>query len=71
MDFCATSRSREQLQQKIYRHVRFLTSLTDAQLQAAIGNMDLDDDGDELSDCEEEIEDWVEEGEMRTHTSAA
>ena len=39
----------------------------DTQLQAAVGNMDLDDKGDNVSSYEkEESEDEVEEDEMRS-----
>ena len=36
-DFCAVSMSCEQLQAKVQRHVKFLNSLTDAELQAVLG----------------------------------
>ena len=44
------------MQQKIQRHVRFLTSLTDAKLSAAVGKMDLDD-GESEGDGDSNAED--------------
>ena len=51
-DFCAASMSQEQLQAKIQGQVKFLNSLTDAELQAALGEdkeekMDMDDEDNE------------------------
>ena len=51
-DFCAASMSRKQLQAKIQHHVKFLNSLTDAELQAVQGEdeeeeMDMDDEDDD------------------------
>ena len=51
--------------------MHFLTSPTDAQPEAAVGNMDLDDKGDDVIDSEEESDDEVEEGEVRTCTAGA
>ena len=59
-NFCAASlncpRTREQLQQKIQQHVRFLTSLSDAELSAAVGEMELDD-GDSEGDSDSDADD--------------
>ena len=67
-DFCAASMSCEQLQAKIQRHVKFLNLLTDAELQAALG-----EDDEEKSDMDDEDdEDDFEEGEIpqpRTKTT--
>ena len=52
--------SREQLQAKIQRHVKFSNSLTDAELQAALG----EDDEEEMDMDDEDDEDDFEEGEI-------
>ena len=59
-DFCAASMSREQLQGKIQHHVKFLNSLTDAELQAAQG----EDDEDDIDMDEEDNKDELEEGKI-------
>ena len=58
-DFCAASMPREQLQAKIQRHVKFSNSLTDAELQAALG-----EDDEEEMDMDDEDDDDFEEGEI-------
>ena len=68
-DFCAASMSHEQLQAKIQRPMKFLNSLTDAELQAALG----EDDGEEMDMDDEDDEDYFEEGEIsqpRTKTTS-
>ena len=68
-DFCAASMSHEQLQAKIQRQVKFLNSLTYAELRAALG-----EDCEEEMDMDEEYdEDELEEGEIlqpRTKTTS-
>ena len=68
-DFCAASMSCEQLQAKIQHHVKFLNSLTDAELQPALG----EDAEEEMDMDKEDDEDEFEEGEIpqpRTKTTS-
>ena len=55
-DFCAGSMSLEQLQAKIQHHVKLLNLLTDAELQAALG----EDDNDNIDMYEEDDKDELE-----------
>ena len=69
VDFRAASMSHEQFQAKIQHHVKFLNSLTDAELQAALG----EDDEEEMDMDKEDDEDKFEEGEIpqaRTKTTS-
>ena len=59
-DFCAASMSCEQLQAKIQRPVKFMNSLPDAKLQAALG----EDEEEEMDMDDEDDEDDLEEGEI-------
>ena len=68
-DFCTASMSREQLQAKIPHHIKLLNLLTDAELQAAMG----EDDENDIDMDEEDDEDKLEERQIaqpQTKTSS-